>query len=176
MKDEDKTKKQFLSKFVGIHKADNSDVIKHTLISLINVASTKTSEDYAWSSIKNLLRELEENYDFLKYVRMKNLKNLDNFIDGMAVMSDMDNVEPREVGMAIQSLVDLFKRHLGKRAGYFFIREFRDDLGDDYHLIIKNMGVDLRLAELQEELGEWDSEEYKIKDDSDVNIAFVEKK
>lgn len=80
------------------------------------------------------------------------------------------------MGRAIQNLVDVLKRHLGKRAGYFFMKEFQDDLGEDYRSIIKSMGVDLRLADLQDELGGWDSKQYTIKDDADVNIAFIEKK
>lgn len=56
------------------------------------------------------------------------------------------------------------------------MKEFQDDLGEDYRSIIKSMGVDLRLADLQDELGGWDSEQYTIKDDADVNIAFIEKK
>ena len=45
----------------------NSEVIKHTLISLIIVASSKTSNDYAWAVIKKLLSELKTNYSFLKF-------------------------------------------------------------------------------------------------------------
>ena len=56
------------------------------------------------------------------------------------------------------------------------MKEFQDYLGEDYRSIIKSMGVDLRLADLQDELGGWDSKQYTIKDDADVNIAFIEKK
>jgi len=174
MKDEE-TRQPF-RKIAGLHKIENSVVMKHTLASLVHVASTKTSEEYARSSVKNLLKELEENYGFLRHIEIKDVKYLENTYDAITVMSNIDHIEPLKVGRAIQNLVDVLKRHLGKRAGYFFMKEFQDDLGEDYRSIIKSMGVDLRLADLQDELGGWDSKQYTIKDDADVNIAFIEKK
>ena len=160
----------------GLYFIENSDIMKHTLASLLNIASNKTSVDYARSSVKNLLRDLEGNYDFLKYVNIKTLKQIEDNIDAINVKSDIDCVRPKEVGKAIQELIDVLKRHLGKKAGYFFIKEFRDDLGDEYHTYIRDLGVNLRIAELQEELGKIDVEQYKIKENREINIAFIEKK
>jgi len=155
---------------------ENSDIMKHTLASLLNIAGSKTSVNYARSSVKNLLRDLEGNYDFLKYVNIKTLKQIENNKDAINVESNMDDIQPKEIGKAIQELINVLKFHLGKKAGYFFIKEFRDDLGDEYHTYIRDLGVNLRLAELQEELGKIDIEQYEIKEDSKANIAFIEKK
>ena len=65
---------------------------------------------------------------------------------------------------------------MGKKAGYFFLAEFKEVLGEEYHSIIKKMGVDLRLIDLQKEMPGWDTQNYKIKDEFDSNIAFLEKK
>ena len=157
-------------------KIENSDVMTHVLTSLVNVTSTKTSEAHAWLTVKTLLKQLEENYDFLRYIKIEDVNYLENNLDAIDVISDINHIESREVGKAIQNLVDILKKHLGKKAGYCFIREFREDLGHDYHSIIKNMGVDLRLVELQDELYGWESEKYKIRDNGNANIAFVEKK
>lgn len=156
-------------------KTNNSDIMKRTLYSLVNVASTKTSDDYAWSTIKKLINELKNNYDFLKYVEIGELEDLANSIDDINIVSKMDNIEKKELGRAIQDLVDLYKKYLGKRAGYFFISEFKEILGERYYLIIKDIGVDLRLIDLQNEIYSIDSKKYKIKDDGSSNIAFVEK-
>lgn len=43
-------------------------------------------------------------------------------------------------------------------------------------MYVKDLGVNLRIAELQEELGKIDVDQYKIKENNEVNIAFVEKK
>ena len=159
-----------------IYKLDNAHVIKRTLMSLIYVATTKTSDDYAWSSIKKLMNELRGTYDFLKYIQIKDIKHLRYKIDDINIQSNLNNIEPMELGKAIQDIIDLLKKYLGKKAGYFFIQEFREVLGEEYHKIIKSMGVDLRLVELQDELYGVDTGKYKIKDDSNSNIAYVEKK
>ena len=160
----------------GIYFIENSDIMKHTLASLLNIASSKTSVDYARSSLKNLLIDLEGNYDFLKYVNIKTLRQIENNIDAIDIESDMDCIRPKEVGRAIQELIDVLKIHLGEKAGYFFIKEFREDLGDEYHTYIRDLGVNLRIAELQEEIGKIDVGQYKIQEDSKANIAFIEKK
>ena len=156
-------------------EVNNSDIIKRILYSLITVASNKTSDDYAWSTIKKLLNELKNDYDFLKYVQIGGLESLENNIDDINIISHMNVIEKKELGKAIQDLVDLYKKYLGKKAGYFFISEFKETLGEKYHLIIKDIGVDLRLIDLQNEIYSIDSKKYKIKDDGSSNIAFVEK-
>jgi len=158
-----------------MNETDNSDIMKHTLYSLVTVAITKTSDDYAWSTIKKLLNELKNDYDFLKYVQIGELENLDNNIDDINIISHMNTIEKKELGKSIQDLVDLYKKYLGNKAGYFFISEFKENLGERYHSIIKSIGVDLRLIDLQNEIYSIDSKKYKIKDDGSSNIAFVEK-
>lgn len=155
---------------------NNSEIFKHTLISLINVASLKTSNDYAWSSIKKLIKELQVNYDFLMYIHIADIEDLRYSFDDINIVDKINNVDPKKIGEVIQDLVDLLKKYLGKRAGYFFISEFREILGDDYHKILKDMGVDLRLIELQHELKGMNSGEYHLKDDHNSNIAFIHKK
>ena len=157
-------------------KVKNSDVFKHVLSSLVNVTSSKTSEEHALLMVNTLLKNLELEYDFLRYIKIDDVEGIDNNLDAIVVVSDINYVESIRIGKAIQSLVDVLKKHLGKKAGYYFIREFRDDLGEDYNLIIKNMGVDLRLVELQDEMYGWETKRYKIKDDDSANIAFVEKR
>lgn len=157
-------------------KIKNSDVVRQTLFSLVCVASPKTSDDYAWAIVKRLVGELNSSYDFLKYVKITDLENIQNTINDINISSDINSVDPSEVGMAIQEMVDFFKMRMGAKAGYTFIKEFKDSLGDEYHTKIKKMGVDLRLIDLQNELSGIDSSSYKIRDHNSSNIAFIEKK
>jgi hypothetical protein len=157
-------------------KAENSEVVKHVLSSLVDVTSSKTSKEHAWLMVRTLLKKLELEYNFLKHVTIDDSKYFNNNFDAIIVVSDINYIESVKIGLAIQNLIDVIKKHLGDKAGYHFIREFRDDLGEDYYLIIKNMGVDLRLLEMQGEVYGWQTEKYKINDDNSTNIAFVEKK
>lgn len=154
---------------------NNSDVIKHVLFSLVNVASDKSSKDYAWSVIKNLIKDLKKNYDFLKYITINDLEYLNNDIEDIKTMQELNNFNPEEIGKAIQNIIDVFKTRMGNKAGFFFIQEFKNTIGEDYHTLIKKMGVDLRLSDLQNELSGLDTTEYKIKDDSSSNIAYIER-
>jgi hypothetical protein len=153
----------------------NSDVLKHTLMSLIIVATSKTSDDYAWTSAKKLLGELKGKYSFLGSIKIGNISKINYVIDDICIDSNFDKIKPMDVGMAIQDIIDLLKKYLGKKAGYFFIQEFKEVLGEEYYQIIKRMGVDLRLVELQNEMSGIKIDEYRIKDSGSSNIAFVEK-
>ena len=157
-------------------KVENSDVIKHVLSSLVDVTSSKTSEEHALLMVKTLLKNLELEYDFLRYIKIDDVEGIDNNLDAIVVVSDINYVESIRIGKAIQEIIDVLKKHLGKKAGYYFIREFREDLGEDYHSVIKNMDVDLRLVEMQDKLFGWDSEKYTIRKDEDENISYVEHK
>jgi len=159
-----------------MHRFNNSDIVKHVLFSLIHVATTKTSNDYAWSTLKKLLKELEVEYNFLKYIEIAHIDYLSYTIEDIKIMQQFNQVENEELGRSIQDLIDLYKKYLGKKAGYFFIKEFKTCLGEEYHSAIKNMGVDLRLIELQNEIKDLDTQGYKIKEDTSSNIAYVEKR
>lgn len=153
----------------------NSEIIKKVLISLISVASSKTSNDYAWAAIKKMLRELKTKYGFLNFIDIGDISFLKYSIEDISVSCDFDKLKPLQVGIVIQELIDLFKKYLGVKAGYFFIEEFKNVLGEEYCYIIKKLGVDLRLIELQKELHGLEIKGYKIKESTDSNIAFVEK-
>jgi len=175
MENNETIKNQLLNKKDEIKKISNSKIIKRTLMSLINVASSKTSDDYAWTSVKKLLFELKPKYSFLKHIKIDEIKVINYSIDDIVVDSKFNSIDANMLGMAIQDIVDLLKKYLGKKAGYFFIQEFKSVLGDKYYTIIKNMGVDLRLVELQNELAGVDTGQFKIKDSGSSNIAFIKK-
>lgn len=163
------TKKQQIAK--------NSDIIKHTLFSLITVSQSKTSDDYAWAIIKKILTELKPQFDFLKYIHIEELNKIGNNMEDINIQPDFENIEQKQIGQAIQEIVDTFKTKMGKQAGYFFFEEFKDKLGDKYQTELKKIGVDLRLMDLQSNVyGFQSSTNYKIKDDQSSNIAFIEKK
>jgi len=176
MVSEDEEIKEKLEKKIKIiRQIHNSDIIKHVIFSLVKVATVKTSEDYAWSIVKNLLRDLESDFDFLKFVYIDDLENLENNTDDIVVITDVDEIDPKKIGNAIQKIIDIFKEKMGSKAGFFFLREFEKILGEEYTNEIKKIGVDLRLIDLQKQIYGMGDSQYKIKNTSDSNIAFIEK-
>ena len=153
----------------------NSDVIKKVLFSLIYVSTGKTSRDYAWSVMKNITNELIQKHDFLKYVKIKIEKDDKQANFNIQIDKKIDDIDSTLLGKSIQNYIDFLKIKLGKKAGYFFLQEFKVILGDKYHNIIKQMGVDLRLIDLKEEFGGIDYDNYQIKESPDSNIGFIKK-
>ena len=147
MDEEDKPKKQ-------VRKIKNSDIIKRTLISLVNVASSKTSEEYAWSSVKKLLKESEEKYIFLKYVHMTDIECLKNATYDITVMSDINNIESGKIGSALSDIIKMMNSELGKDAGHFFVKEVKENLEEDFNENFEDMGLDLGLIQLEHEVRE----------------------
>jgi len=165
----------------------NSEVINHVMDSFFHVISTKTSPAHAWLTLKIIMQEIEYDHDFIKSVDVVDIEDVKTYIkmskrnekefNIVQVHTDVvDHTNEDLIGKAIQSLADKLKKYMGKKAGYHFLREFRDDLGEDYHSIIKKMGVDLRLIELQEDLYGWINENYVVEENNDSNIAFIMKK
>ena len=139
--------------------ADNSDVMTHVMNSFFNVISTRTSPAHAWLTIKVLLQKVEHEHGFINNVDVIDISPLKlneyyktNF-DIIKFDPDIiNNVDQQRIGEVIQFFIVKLKEYMGKKASYHLLREFRDDLGTDYYSIIRNMGVDLHLIELRDEL------------------------
>ena len=89
MENEEKIEKQSIKKHNNEIKIDNSEILKHTLFSLIHVASLKTSDDYAWASVKKLVRELEVNHACLNYVQIGNISYLKYTIEDIKISPEI---------------------------------------------------------------------------------------
>ena len=127
---------------------NNSEVVKQVLNTLIYTIKRKSNEGKAVSMINSLLQDLEEDHEFLHYIKIKDtrLKEDNNIVD---VESDIDEVVPTEVGKALNNVIYITSRYLGKRDGYFLIKEFQQRIGSNYYSSLRAMGIDLDLLLLE---------------------------
>ena len=132
---------------------ENSEIIRKVLNTLVSISSRKTTEGYAVSIMDTLIKRLEGTYEFLKHVEVSDTRFLEDDAT-ISVMSDIDSVQPTEIGKAIHDIIVTMNESLGKDAGHFFIKEISRNIGDDYHSTIKDMGVDLGLMQLEHEVNE----------------------
>lgn len=132
---------------------ENSDVIRHVLRTLVNISGRKTTEGHAVSIMDSLIKELEEEYDFLKHVEIRDTRFLEDDYS-VSVMSDVDFISPGEVGKAIHDIIISMNKTLGKNAGHFLIKELSRNIGDNYRSIMEDMGIDLGLMQLEHEVTE----------------------
>ncbi|MFA5102458.1 MAG: hypothetical protein WC525_04845 [Candidatus Thermoplasmatota archaeon] len=129
-----------------------SDTIKNVLRTLISISSRKTDLPFTIMTIEDLIKQLEQQYSFLRHIQISDDFYKEQSGDMVSVMSDINTVPPTELGNALHSIIDSMNRSLGEHAGHFFIKEIRNKLGDDYLLAMRDMGVDLGLMQLESEI------------------------
>lgn len=132
---------------------EKSAIVENLLNILINISGRKTDRGHAVFTLDAVMKKLEDKYDFLKHVKIKDTRYIED-VDTVSVMSDINVVESSEMGRALQDIITTMDNSLGKDAGHFFIKELRTSLDDDYKTSIDDMGVDLSLMQLEREVKE----------------------
>ena len=132
---------------------EKSDVMRHVIQTLIDMSSRKTTKSHALLTMSVLIDKLKTKYDFLKHVEIKDTRFLE-MDEPVTVMSDIDNVNTDEIAKALYDIIKTTNNTLGKNAGYFFIKELRNNLGEDYNSTIEEMGLDLGLMQLEFEVSD----------------------
>ena len=127
---------------------DNSKILENILKALYTVACRRTTHSFATAVIGAIIKTLQQNYDFLKYVRIKEMETL-GVGDIISVDSDINSVDRVKVGKAIESLIRIVYMDLIGKAGLFFIKELKKHIKEEVVAELKKYGVDL--AELQTE-------------------------
>ena len=134
-------------------EVENSEVVKHVLRTLMDISRRKTTAGHAIFVMDSLMKKLEKKYDFLKNIEIKDTRYMEVY-DPVTVMIDIDSVKSHELGEAIRDIIMTMNNDLGKDAGHFFIKEVRNNIEDEYHSTIEEMGVDLGLMQLEFEVNE----------------------
>jgi hypothetical protein len=132
---------------------DNSEVVRHVLDTLLNISSRKTTQGHAMSTMADLIKRLKDKYDFLKNVEVNDTR----FLEGgepVTVMAGINKVKSNELGTALCDIIKTMNIALGKDAGYFFIKELKNNLQDTYSTSFEDMGLDLGLMQLENEIRE----------------------
>ena len=132
---------------------EKSAIVENLLNILINISGRKTDRGHAVFTLDAVMKKLEDKYDFLKHVQIKDTRYIED-VDTVSVMSDINVVDSSEMGRALQDIITTMDISLGKDAGHFFIKELRISLDDDYKTSIGDMGVDLSLMQLEREIKE----------------------
>lgn len=132
---------------------ENSEVVKHILQKIIDISTRKTTEGHAVSTMNGLIKKLEEKYNFLRHVEIKDARFLE-IAEPITVMSDINVVKSNNVGEALYDIITTMNNTLGKEAGHFFIKELRDNIEEEYYSTIEEMGLDLSVMQLEYEVNE----------------------
>ena len=126
---------------------ENSDLLKAVIKALYNVANRRTTQNFAFAVINTIIRTIEERYDFLKYVQIYTDGGSEDFID---VSSDLNSVHPAKIGKAIEAIIQVVYMDLKEKAGLYFIKEVKRNIGEEIIPKLRESGVDLELLMLQQ--------------------------
>jgi hypothetical protein len=142
----------------GMPLPKKSEIMKNVLRTLITISSRKTDLPYTIMTMDDLIKRLETQYRFLKHIQINNDFYNEQSGDIISIVSDINTVEPIELGKALHSIIDSMNRSLGDNAGHFFIKEIRNKLSDEYLTVMRDMGVDLGLMQLESEINRLERE------------------
>lgn len=106
----------------------NSKIITYTIKTLIRSVSRRTSYDYAYSIVDNVLHNLQSKYDFLHYIKIQHAFYSENK-EEIIVDPELDTIPSSDIITFVKELTDTSIQSIGKKADYFFIRELRDNFG-----------------------------------------------
>jgi len=127
----------------------NSDVLFRILKSTIDVISRRTSDSYANIVIGNVIEELKSDYELYEYVTIKKNTYSEEIIEAIELDEDVNNIKTSILGEGINQFIKQIIETLGKEAGYFFIKEIKEDIPYDLEQVVKDIGIDLDFLQLQ---------------------------
>jgi len=127
---------------------ENKEIIGRILRSSILVIGRRTSEAYANVIIGNAIKELSEKYNFLSNIQVISTK-YSELTDKVIIKSDIENIDSEQVGKATRDFIEKITKMMGKNAGYYFIKEIKEDLPYEYEQSIKDYDIDLDLLQFK---------------------------
>lgn len=122
----------------------NTDIVSYTLETIIRVIGRRSSENFALVTIDSVLKKLAPKYNALRCIEIKS-DLYSKGVDAVVIHDKINMVDTKELISAIAELLDVIVDAFGEGAGYFFIREIKDNLKLDVLSIFKEYGTDLTI-------------------------------
>ncbi len=114
---------------------------------LVDILGSRTSVSDAVINIENIINQLREKHDVLKYIKIDKSRYSEEAV-AIQIISDINSVDSYKIGKAIREIIRVIHINLGDR-GDGFIEEFKNKLGNEYLSEIEKMGVNLYFLELK---------------------------
>lgn len=130
-----------------LFKCGHEILVKRVINVLIDMIGRETSVGFAVTTLNSIIKNLQEKYDVLKYIRVDE-SNYNKGSEAFFVESDINSVESFKIGKAIREVIKTIYNSLGTKT-YNFIDEFKTKLGEKYLLEIEKIGVNLHFLELK---------------------------
>jgi hypothetical protein len=99
-------------------------------------------------TVISALKKLKEKHRFLQYIQIQG-KQYAEFFKVVNVNPEINNIEAVEVGKAGKEFIQKITQTMGKNAGYYFLKEIKEELPHDYEIYLKELGIDLDFLQLE---------------------------
>ena len=121
---------------------ENTELLDRILKSTLSVIGRRTSEPYAKMIVGGILKKLSSKYVFLNLIKIEkdSFKEDSDLLD---IDEKVNNVEFNLIADLITDLMITLANQMGKDAGFYFIKEIKEDIPYNYEIKIKDAGVNL---------------------------------
>ena len=116
---------------------------------LYHVAGRRTTQGFAAKVIGSIVKTIEPKYDFLKYVQIIEVGEL-NEEEAIIVSEEVDDVDKSYVGKAIEAIIRVAYMDIIGKAGLFFIAEIKRRAGNELMEELIFYGVDLASLQVEQ--------------------------
>lgn len=127
----------------------NAYVLGEIIKSLFHVAGRRTTQGFAAKVIGSIIKTLEQKYDFLQYVVINEVGEL-NENDAIVVSEEINNIDKETVGKAIEAILRIAYMDIIGKAGLFFIAEIKRRAGNALMADLHLFGVDLAALQVEQ--------------------------
>jgi hypothetical protein len=125
-------------------------LLKQTITTIVDLLTKACSEAYAIYVVNNFLQKTDHPTGAL-HVNILSM-NKPTGIYQISITNDVDSISETDVRRAIQKLLSDIVRTLGEKSGDEFIQTFKNSLEKKYLSRIEELGVNLHMIELHQEL------------------------
>ena len=132
---------------------ENSELLKHIISTLITVSGRKTTETHAVFIMDKVMKKLQNQYDFLRQVNLQDTTFLEDG-EPVSIMTNLNSISKKDLREVLYKIISNMNETLGEDAGHFFIKEVAKNVRSDFTSIIKEIGLDFNLMQLENEINE----------------------
>ncbi|MFH1100535.1 MAG: hypothetical protein V1726_00665 [Methanobacteriota archaeon] len=151
LKEEDSLALEMMGVDFNAIQISNETIYKHVIRALLMVLGRASTPQYAIFALDAILKKLGEKYGFLNYIKIDSTRYSDGS-DAITIMSSIDTLKPVDAGRGIQKLIEETVKTLGEQLGPQFVDEFKRNLGKVYLTRMEEMGVNLHIVQLRQDL------------------------
>ncbi len=135
--------------WIKMTKLTNEEILGGILRSLYAVSSRRTTQGFAATVIGSIVKTLEQNYGFLKYVTIDE-EEISMSGDVIFISPEINEIDPTQIGKAVEAIIRVVYMDLIGKAGLFFIKELKQNAGEKIMKEIKNYGADLNVLQTEQ--------------------------